>query len=372
MKEIKAQRIGDRLVKFTSPVILEETSRTRRCFYGELGRDDSGEWNVRGTIVLERRGRDGWHPQDGAILGELKGGAVAKLELRTEHVKKLITGLQVLADAAKLEGIELRSTTALVVGKRDEVVQVVENQHKAVIQQLIQNNHGAEFWSTLRSLDPDITAQLADAEIHRRRRASAAEFEREMHLQRWSEANWEAFFVRNQWIFGLGLRYQFLSLLKNQANYGGANYTRKGEQKGEFLMTTEAEERFTVLIEIKRPDSPIFHTTSKESPFRSGVPGFSTEFVNAISQVQVNANTWELQGSKREADYEQLLQARIRTISPRSLLVFGHTKELDDINRRNSFELFRCRLTSPEVVTFDELLARARFIVDETRLQPGQ
>jgi hypothetical protein len=183
---------------------------------------------------------------------------------------------------------------------------------------------------------------------------------------RWSELQWEKFFQKNQWIFGLGLRFQFLGLLQNQANYGGVSYTQKGGQRGEFLMATEAEERFTVLVEIKRPDSCIFHENSTLKPYRNGVPGFSMEFANAISQVQINARTWEVQGSRRDEDAELLSEARIRTIAPRSILVFGQTTELSDLPRRNSFEVFRRNMTAPDVVTFDELLARARFIVRDS------
>jgi hypothetical protein len=78
--------------------------------------------------------------------------------------------------------------------------------------------------------------------------------------------------------------------------------------------------------------------------------------------LQINTYTWEFEGSRRERDAAQLAAANIRTISPRSILVCGHTVELDSLDKRRAFELIRCRLTSPEIVTFDELLARARFI----------
>jgi hypothetical protein len=164
--------------------------------------------------------------------------------------------------------------------------------------------------------------------------------------------------------FWLGLRFHFLNLLQNQANYGGSDFTRRGEQKGEFLMNTEGDERFTVLVEIKRPDTRFF---SGGPSYRNGVPGFDPGFTNAISQVQVNTHTWEIEGSRRQQDAEQLAAANIRTISPRSILVCGHTHELkDSLHKRKAFELFRCKLTSPEIVTFDELLARAQFITRDS------
>ncbi len=74
----------------------------------------------------------------------------------------------------------------------------------------------------------------------------------------------------------------------------------------------------------------------------------------------------KVQGSRRDEDVELLSDARVRTIAPRSILVFGHTAELSDLFRRNSFELFRRNLAAPDVVTFDEVLARASFIVRDS------
>jgi hypothetical protein len=361
MKTLPVAKIAKNLVEFTAPIILEQKENTRRCFYAELACDGEGAWNLRGDIIHERRGKDGWLPLDGSKLSQLKAGEISKLELRTEHLKKFIVGLQILKEAAAEKGIEFGDID-LVVGKRDEMIRVGADQ-KTAIEQLISNDHSAEFWDALSSLRPDVTAQLADAELLRRRRIAVAQFEDELQKQRWPEADWEKFFQANQWIFGLGLRFQFLSVLQNQANYGGADLTRRGEQKGEFLMNTEADERFTVLIEIKRPDTRFF---SGGPSYRNGVPGFDPGFTNAISQVQVNAHTWEIEGSRRERDAAQLAEANIRTISPRSILVCGHTHELDNIDKRKAFELFRCKLTAPEIVTFDELLARARFITRDT------
>jgi len=212
----------------------------------------------------------------------------------------------------------------------------------------------------LAQLRPELASELAEAQLLKRRREALAEFQRELLAGKWDERAWEKFFQANEWIFGIGLRFQFLTLLQNQANYGGAGFDRKGEQKGEFLMHTESDmERFTVLVEIKRPDTKFF----ADKAYRSGVPGFNPEFMNAISQVQVNSHTWEHSGSKQPRDAEKLAQAHIRTISPRAILVYGHTSELDTYEKRNAFELLRCHISTPEILTFDELCVRAKFIV---------
>jgi len=164
----------------------------------------------------------------------------------------------------------------------------------------------------------------------------------------------------NQWIFGYGLRYQFLSIQQRQASYGGESYKGTGKQRGEYLAATSAQEKFTVVVEIKKPQTDIF----AQHDYRSGVPGFSAEFVAAISQAQVNSRTWDVEGSQRPADRELLEGKRIFTITPLSILVIGSTKQLVNHTRRQSFELFRRCLHNPDILTFDELYERAKYIVE--------
>ena len=160
--------------------------------------------------------------------------------------------------------------------------------------------------------------------------------------------------------------------MQNQANFGGENYTGKGKQRGEFLLATVADQRrFTVTVEIKRPDSYIFDSAADSRPYRTGVPGFSTEFVNSISQAQTNSRTWETEGSRREDDQEILSRQGINTVSPRSILIFGHTQELNSAAKTKAFELFRSRLSGTDILTFDEILARARFIVQGGKERDG-
>src|SRR5260370_21366388 len=44
--------------------------------------------------------------------------------------------------------------------------------------------------------------------------------------------------------------------------------------------------------------------------------------------------------------------------------VIGHLAELDDIDRKTTFQLFRRNLINPEIITFDELYERAKFITE--------
>ena len=100
----------------------------------------------------------------------------------------------------------------------------------------------------------------------------------------------------------------------------------------------------------------------RNSQYRNGAWGISQELSGAISQVQVNCAQWEISDSRTEQNREEL--CGINTISPKGIVVIGNTSELDCRDKRNSFERFRQELRLPEIITYDELFERAKYIVD--------
>ena len=176
-----------------------------------------------------------------------------------------------------------------------------------------------------------------------------------------NEAIWQYFFKENQWIFGYGLKYQFLGLITDQPHFGGESVVGTGNQRGDYLMATEADKRFTVLVEIKTPQANLVG-----AEIRSGVHKIGPDLIEGISQLQINCHTWETEGSRTETNRELASQGNFYTHEPRAILVIGHTKQLDNLNKRNSFEIFRTNLKSPEILTFDELYKRAKYIVEHS------
>lgn len=62
------------------------------------------------------------------------------------------------------------------------------------------------------------------------------------------------------------------------------------------------------------------------------------------------------------------LLPEVFTVSPKGIVVIGKTSELDNLDKRNSFERFRREIRNPEIITYDELFERAKFIVGESEL----
>jgi len=218
-----------------------------------------------------------------------------------------------------------------------------------------------EFLRRIADRDPEALELAALQARHNQHTQALEEFRIQLEAGTWTERDWEAFFKANDWIFGYGLSYQFLSELQAQPNYGGTAVSGRGAQKGDHLRTTSGQARFTVLVEVKTPQAPL--VLDKE--YRNGVHVLGADVTGGASQLQVNARMWAQEGSRSEAN-RGLEDEDIYTVDPKSILVVGNLATLKGQQaraKRQTFELFRRSLHNPEILTFDELYERAAHIV---------
>lgn len=149
-----------------------------------------------------------------------------------------------------------------------------------------------------------------------------------------------------------------ISEIQGQPHYGGTTLAGIGGQRGDYLMASQAQVKFTVLVDVKTPGSPLVTRMYRNKAYEVG-----RDFMGAISQLQSNCRTWVVDGSRREGNVEKLAAEQTSTYEPKGILVIGMTTQLDNNDKRATFELFRRNLHNPEIITYDELLERARFIV---------
>ena len=192
-----------------------------------------------------------------------------------------------------------------------------------------------------------------------------------IRLNKTGEGVWQAFFEANRWIFGYGLAYQFLGGLderKLEQLVTGASILGVGK-RADALMKTHGILNSLCFVEIKRHDTSLLEPT----PYRPGVWSPSSELVSGVAQVQTTVQeAIERIGRKLVPvdGYGNPTGETIFNIEPRSFLVIGVLGEFkteDGINehRFRSFELFRRNTRRPDIVTFDELFQRAKFIVEQ-------
>lgn len=184
------------------------------------------------------------------------------------------------------------------------------------------------------------------------------------------EDAWQAFFEKNTWIFGYGLSYVAMNKLNAQSlksRVAGYNVTGRGKEV-DGLMKTVAAINSLCFVEIKTSETELVRE------YRPGVFAPSIEMAGAVSQIQVTLQrALEDLTEVHRPNHPETGDPTGETLfqfQPRSFLVIGNLEELGSPNGANkdkfrSFELFRRSLRWPEVMTFDELYARAKFIVDD-------
>lgn len=204
---------------------------------------------------------------------------------------------------------------------------------------------------------------LAKSTLQKQRERDLEEFREHLMLTDWSELKWDNFFSDKKWIFGLGLNYRFLVAERNQANIGGHNViTGKGDRKTDTLASTDGDLNFTILVEIKKPNTNIFDGIYRGEK----VPLFSEDFYGGINQILSDTKYWELQGSKTDENRDVLDNNEIYTISPKGILVVGKIDEFkDELHKRNIFQHFRQNYSNIEIITYDELFRRVYYMVYE-------
>ncbi|MCD6598978.1 MAG: DUF4263 domain-containing protein [Dehalococcoidia bacterium] len=184
-----------------------------------------------------------------------------------------------------------------------------------------------------------------------------------------TENTWQKFFESNPWIFGYGLNYIFTSSLDDQKlEQVTTGYSISGAGKRvDALMKTRGLISSLCFVEIKTHKTLLL----SNKPYRTECWRISTELAGSISQIQRTVQK-AIESIRTRLDIEtnrgEPTGEAVFLYQPRAFVVVGSLDEFrtgqgTNEQRFSSFELFRRNMVSPEVITFDELFERARFIV---------
>lgn len=188
------------------------------------------------------------------------------------------------------------------------------------------------------------------------------------------EGVWQNFFESNQWIFGYGL-----SLIACEALDGeklekfatGASIFTGAGKRSDAVMRSKGFISSLVFGEIKTPAAPLLE---KEAYRKPDVYQTSRELNGAVAQVQKTAEKAIRQIS---ADIHRLYDAdgtptdiQVSSIRPKRVVVLGNLEQLavdgnPNPEKTSAFEHYRNSIHDVEIMTFDELYERARFIVED-------
>jgi hypothetical protein len=183
------------------------------------------------------------------------------------------------------------------------------------------------------------------------------------------ESVWQHFFEANTWIFGYGLNFIFNQPLegeKLELTVRGSDVSGAGKRADAILKTTGIINSLC-LVEIKIANTPLLH----HDQYRPECWRASEDLSGGISQIQKTVQkTLENIGTvlRPTDDDGNPTGEVIYSYRPKSFLIIGCLSEFKNetgINQEKfaSFEILRKNTLEPEVITFDELFERAKFIV---------
>jgi hypothetical protein len=184
------------------------------------------------------------------------------------------------------------------------------------------------------------------------------------------EAVWQAFFQKNEWIFGYGLSYAYVSSFdsKKLEQYISGHDLLSSGKRADAVLRSRGIISALCFVEIKTHDK----TSLLGEQYRAGCWAPSRELVGAIAQVQCTvaaaAKEWQIRMVPKDKDGNPTGE-EVFNVKPRAFIVIGSLRELTsehgvNEDKMRSFELFRNSIEGIEIVTFDELYERSRFIVD--------
>jgi antiviral defense system Shedu protein SduA len=240
---------------------------------------------------------------------------------------------------------------------------LVSQQDKEIVTAL-RGRDAASLVSIIKELSSIEGVSLSHRDLNHllKRREKLTTFKRELNAGK-PETWWQDFLEQNKWIFGYGLIYQIFRQEQAQPILGGTRLEGRGGQRGDYLGSTVGDVGFTVLVEIKSPDTPMIQGAYE---IRSGAWSLSKDLVDALSQIEANINMWDKYGSRLPENVDRLETKNVYTVLPKGIIVIGVLAQVrQPRSKRETFERFRRFIHGVEIITFDELYHRAKFIVEQ-------
>jgi len=369
-REIPVGKEGDRAVRYLSTVLEDGSRGAMATVEGEVvvRTTRSGKQQIKAVVHMDDR------QVRTLTLQRWNIGAAGEVPVELMHFSLVgdevdtLLQLALVAKSAEFGGpdkVRLDSSAvaqfeitpaaakALLHGKPEVIAQLAEDEdlHRDVVATAYRRNELARFERLLG--EPEyFDAELAEGGF------------------RGPEALWQAFFERNRWIFGYGLFHvatDAFDASKLEQTVAGATTVSHGKRV-DALLRTKGRVGALCFVEIKTHRTELL----QKKDYRPSVWAISDELAGAIAQVQKTVDLAErsLQRVLRPTDSQGAPTGEVSfLLRPRSVVVCGNLAEFETdfgINEEKytSFELLRRHLIGPEVLTFDELLERARMIVE--------
>lgn len=219
----------------------------------------------------------------------------------------------------------------------------------------------------------EYTYDQLESLLNRCKVKSVEQFASNLCNEDFKEKDWQDFFEKNKWMLStVSTRLIFQngdeSKLLREVTQGTPDNRNHGSSRADYV----GYNKTLTFIELKKPQTRIFKA-SKDSTSRTNTWSFSNDFIDGVSQCLGQINSIEQNDAYDDSESELTYIKH----SPKSIFVIGNLQyELsrDGITDRirktciKTFESFRHNSKNVEIITYDELFERVKYIATQIKL----
>lgn len=352
------------------PITLRQTPE-RRLVFKPILLDNPNDQDacVDGTFVFQRkRKKDEWEDHNEVKLSQLRADEWVRLKLSADEVHRFLRETAALYRHHKRHGLPSKKVHLI---KVDLEPQDADELSRLDFERILTLSRKTGVDVLSQFLDWLASAGNASRTVERLQRLDSSTLERLSVLTRLSELRavlvewedrldeadeeyWQQSLEEHAFVLGQVVAGPLL-VIKGKAYVGGKGIDNSGAHLADYLAKNPMTEN-AVVVELKTPMSPLLESR----PYRGGVFAPSRDLSGAVAQVL----TYRDSLMRESSDLQSKSGVVFHAFRPRGLIVAGNTATLSDDAQVRCFELFRAELKDVSVVTYDEIVAKLRQLVD--------
>lgn len=343
-----------------TPVVLRDGPRRRLVFTPVLveNANESGAV-VRGELTyFSKNAADEWAREKPFDLRTLPADESIRLDLGSGELLKLFNCVGALYRLVEDEGFEYGTKRLLSVDAGTDLAEILDSiseigQNEQVKRVLgwMSRQGSDRLVDALRDVGPEISTGIVIATGLARLRGFIDEASTALDSS--DEKRWQEIIERNSWAIGQLFSHP-LVVVKREAFLGGKSIHNTGGNNADFMLRNEVTGN-ALIVELKTPVTRL----TANAPYRNNAYPPSKELAGAVQQILQDLHTLR-------QSYASLLGDKppeFRVFKPKLLLIIGNLSQEDDVDRVRSFELFRNSIPDVDVITFDELVEKAKLLL---------
>jgi Domain of unknown function (DUF4263) len=351
------------------PVILRETATTRLVFKSTLVNNahDHGA-PLNGSFVFQRKSAGNWEDYNAVPLSRLRANEWVKLDLKAGEVHTLLQHMAGLYRFYRRHGlprkkihffkIDMADSDAEDIARLDvrRLVGLSRRTGVDVFSQLVewavQLGNAADVLQRLERLDVNTLQRLNSLVGITSLKAVLEQWEE--NQRNGNEEFWQQTLEQNAFVLSQVFSFPVF-IIRGKAYVGGKAIDNTGGHLADFLAANPFTKN-AVIVEIKTPETRLLGRQ-----YRGDVYSASDDLSGAVVQVLNYRYSLTTDFLSVRRQYEGVFEV----FSPHCLVIAGHAAhQLTTDDRRKSFEIIRCGFKDIVVLTYDELFAKTRRLIE--------